>query len=125
MLGDHPLHIVLLAPDLDASKDFYADKIGLKILTESPEAVSFQCGGDSQLDVTKSTAGTADFQTQAAWQTSDLAAEVAELRSRGVQIEEYDSPGLKTDDGIADLGFALMAWFIDPGKNCLAIMQPK
>jgi len=54
-----------------------------------------------------------------------LAAEVAELRSRGVQIEEYDNPGLKTDNGIADLGFAFMAWFIDPGKNCLAMMQLK
>jgi catechol 2,3-dioxygenase-like lactoylglutathione lyase family enzyme len=125
MLGDHPIHLVLLAPDLDAARDFYANKIGLKILTESPEAVSFQCGGDSQLDVTQSTVGTADSQTQAAWRVSDLAAEVAELRSRGVQIEEYDSPGLKTDDGIADLGFAFIAWFIDPGKNCLGMMQLK
>jgi catechol 2,3-dioxygenase-like lactoylglutathione lyase family enzyme len=125
MLGNHPLQVVLLAPDLDASKDFYANKIGLKILTESPDAVSFQCGGDSRLDVTKSTVGTADSQTQAAWRVSDLAADVAELRSRGVQIEEYDSPGLRTEDGIADLGFAFMAWFIDPGKNCLAMMQLK
>ena len=61
MLGDHPIHLVLLAPDLDAARDFYANKIGLKILTESPEAVSFQCGGDSQLDVTQSTVGTADL----------------------------------------------------------------
>ena len=83
------------------------------------------CGGDSQLDVTKSTVGTADSQTQAMWQVKDVAAEVAELRSRGVQIEEYDSPGLKTDGGIADLGFAFMAWFIDPGKNCLGMMQLK
>jgi hypothetical protein len=28
-------------------------------------------------------------------------------------------PGLKTVDGIADIGFAWMAWFTDPGKNCL------
>jgi hypothetical protein len=28
-------------------------------------------------------------------------------------------------DGIADLGFAWMAWIIDPGKNALAIMQLK
>ena len=38
---------------------------------------------------------------------NDLAAEVAELRSRGVEVEEYDEPGLKTVDGIADVGFAL------------------
>ena len=75
--------------------------------------------------MTKSTVGTADEQTQVSWQVPDLRAEVAELRSRGVQVEEYDLPGLKTEDGIADLGFAWMAWIIDPGKNALSIMQLK
>jgi hypothetical protein len=28
-------------------------------------------------------------------------------RRRGVKIEDYDMPGLKTEDGIADVGFAL------------------
>jgi catechol 2,3-dioxygenase-like lactoylglutathione lyase family enzyme len=125
MLGDHPIHVVLLAPDLDASKDFYANKVGLKILMNTPEGVSFQCGGESQLDVTKSTTGTADSQTQASWRVRDLEAELAELRSRGVKIEEYDTPGLKTEDGIADIGFARIAWFIDPGNNTLGVMQLK
>jgi hypothetical protein len=34
------------------------------------------------LDVTKSTVGTADEQTQASWQVTDIRAEVAELRAR-------------------------------------------
>jgi hypothetical protein len=42
-----------------------------------------------------------------------------------VKIEEYDTPGLKTVNGVADIGFALMAWFIDPGKNCVGVMQLK
>ncbi|HJU02738.1 MAG TPA: hypothetical protein VJ966_16210 [Actinomycetes bacterium] len=73
--------------------------------------------------MTKSTVGTADEQTQVSWQVPDLRAEVAELRSRGVKVEDYDLPGLKTEDGIADLGFAWMAWIVDPGRNALAIMQ--
>ena len=28
-------------------------------------------------------------------------------------------------EGIADVGFAWMAWIIDPGKNALAIFEPK
>jgi hypothetical protein len=55
----------------------------------------------------------------------DPAAELAELRARGVEIQEYDMPGIKTVDGVVDLGFALMAWIIDPHKNALAIMQLK
>ena len=52
-------------------------------------------------------------------------AELAELRSRGVEIQEYDMPELKTVDGVADLGFALMAWIVDPHGNALAIVQLK
>ena len=28
-------------------------------------------------------------------------------------------------DGVADLGYSWAAWFIDPSRNCLAIVQPK
>lgn len=125
MLGDHPIDVVLLATDLETSKDFYAGKLGLEILNESDEAITYKCGGDSQLAVTKSTTGTADEQTQAGWRVTDLGAELAELRSRGVEIQEYDMPGLKTVDGVADIGFALMAWIVDPHRNTLAIMQLK
>ena len=125
MLSEHPMDVVLLATDIDASKDFYANKIGLPILQENPAGVTFKCGGDSHLVISKSTAGTSDEQTQASFRVTDLNAELAELRSRGVKIEEYDLPGLKTVSGIADIGFALIAWFIDPGKNCVGILQPK
>jgi catechol 2,3-dioxygenase-like lactoylglutathione lyase family enzyme len=125
MLGEHPITPVLLAKDLAAAREFYHDRVGLEILTEGDDAIVFQCGGGTHLDVTKSTVGTADEQTQASWQVQDLRAEVAELRSRGVEVQEYDMPGLRTEDGIADLGFAWMAWMIDPGGNALAIMQLK
>ena len=125
MLGEHPIDVVLLATDLESSKQFYAGKLGLEILLESEEEVTYKCGGDSRLSVTKSTIGTADEQTQAGWRVDDLAAEVAELRARGVEIQEYDLPGLKTVDGVADLGFALVAWIVDPHRNALAILQLK
>ena len=75
--------------------------------------------------MTKSTAGTADQQTQPGWQVSDIRAEVAELRARGVKVEDCDTPGLKTEDGIADIGFAWAAWIIDPATNALGILQIK
>jgi hypothetical protein len=48
---------------------------------------------------------------------------VAELRGRGVKVEDYDTPGLKTKDGIADIGFAWADWIIDPRANALGILQ--
>ena len=125
MLGEHPITPVLLATDLAATREFYHDKLGLEILTENENAITFKCGGGTHLDVTKSTVGTADSQTQASWQVNDIRAEVAELRARGVKVEDYDMPGLKTEDGIADIGFAWAAWVTDPGNNALGILQIK
>ena len=125
MLGEHPIHPVLLATDLAAAKDFYHTKLGLEILSESEAAIVLRCGAGTQLSVTKSTTGTADTQTQASWLVKDLRAEVAELRARGVKVEDYDMPGLQTQDGIADIGFAWAAWVVDPGKNVLGILQLK
>jgi hypothetical protein len=48
---------------------------------------------------------------------------VAELRERGVPVQE--APELGTVDGMADLGFALGAWFIDPATNWTACSNPK
>ena len=55
----------------------------------------------------------------------DLESELRELRERGVEIQEYDLPGLKTVDGIADIGFARAAWIVDPHGNALGILQLK
>jgi catechol 2,3-dioxygenase-like lactoylglutathione lyase family enzyme len=125
MLGNSPIHPVLLSKDLAETREFYHDRLGLEILSENDEAIIFRCGGETSLSVTKSTTGTADSQTQASWEVADLRAELDELRFRGVAIEEYDMPGLKTEDGVADLGFAWAAWIVDPGKNALGILQLK
>ena len=125
MLANHPIDPMILATDLRVAKAFYADRVGLEVLLESDEFVTFKCGGDSRLVVTRSSSGTSEPQTKAAWRVSDLAAEVAELRSRGVNVEEFDGPGLKTVDGIADVGFALSAWLVDPHGNSIGLLQFK
>jgi len=124
MLGDYELHPVLLSRDLGETRVFYHDLLGLEILNESDAAITFR-SGSTQLAVTLSTVGTADEQTQAGWHVDDLEAELAELRARGVAIEEYDLPDLKTSDGVADMGFARIAWIIDPHGNALSVLQFK
>jgi predicted enzyme related to lactoylglutathione lyase len=126
MLADSPIHPVLLATDLEAAREFYHVKLGLPILVERrDEAIEFSCGQGTKLAVTMSTTGTADSQSQAGWTVDDLEATLAELRERGIKIEEYDLPGLRTQGGIADFGFARMAFFVDPGGNALAVLQEK
>lgn len=126
MLGDHLVFPILLSTDLDASRAFYHGTLGLEIIREDEgDRILFRCGSGSQIAVTLSTVGSKDTQTQLAWRTSDLAAELADLRGRGVTIEEYDAPDPVTTDGIADMGHSWAAWFLDPSGNVLAVVQPK
>jgi catechol 2,3-dioxygenase-like lactoylglutathione lyase family enzyme len=125
VLANCPIHPVLLSKDLAEARHFYHDRLGLEVLVDAEHTIEFRCGGGTKLGVSKSTTGTADEQTQAAWETDDVRREVSELRERGVRIEDYDLPGIRTEDGIADVGFAWIAWIIDPGGNALAILQRK
>jgi catechol-2,3-dioxygenase len=121
MLGTHPVDVMLLATDLGVARGFYGDTLGLQLLLADEQFLTFACGGDSRLVVTKSTTGTREEATNASWRVDDLAGEVAELRARGVQIQ--DLPGAGTVEGVADLGFALAAWFIDPHHNWIGLLQ--
>lgn len=125
MLAEQPIDVMLLGTDLAVAKEFYGGKLGLELLLETEDFLTFSCGGDSRLVVTKSTSGTTEEQTKASWRVDDIASEIAELRSRGVDVAEYDSPGLKTVDGVADVGFALAAWFVDPSGNTIGLLQFK
>ena len=125
MLAKHPIDVMLTATDIGAVKQFYGDRVGLEVLIENDEFVTFGCGGDSRLVVTRTTAPSGEQQTKASWRVADVTAEVAELRARGVEVVDYDAPGLKTTDGVADVGFALSAWFIDPGGNTIGLLQFK
>jgi catechol 2,3-dioxygenase-like lactoylglutathione lyase family enzyme len=126
MLGDHPVFPILLSKDLDATRRFYRDTLGLDILREDEgDRIVFRCGAGTQLVVTLSTTGTADTQTQLAWRVPDVRAALVDLEARGVRIEAYVAPDPVTTDGIADMGHSWAAWFTDPSGNVLAIVQPK
>jgi catechol 2,3-dioxygenase-like lactoylglutathione lyase family enzyme len=126
MLSDHPVFAILLSTDLDATRAFYHGTLGLEILREDEgDRIVFRCGGGTQLAVTLSTTGTSDTQTQLAWRVPDIHAALDDLRSRGVRIEEYVAPDPVTTDGIADMGHSWAAWFVDPSRNVLAVVQPK
>ncbi len=123
MLKDQPVVAVLPAADLARARDFYRDKLGLEPDNPSAEDnLEYTCGSGSRFMLYQtSNAGTAK-NTQMGWSVTDLPATVAELRAAGVVFEDYDFPGLKTEDGMAvlpDGGSA--AWFLDSEGNILNV----
>jgi catechol 2,3-dioxygenase-like lactoylglutathione lyase family enzyme len=125
MLADFPAIPILLSTDMAASKHFYLDTLGLPLLDETEERMVFKCGGDTRLIISRSTVGTSDTQTQMVWRVPDIHAALADLRTRGVRIEDYTAPDPVTTNGIADMGHSWAAWFLDPSRNVLSVIQPK
>lgn len=58
-----------------------------------------------------------------AFMADDIDALVRDLKSRGVRFEEYNTPSLRTVNGVADVGYARAAWFKDSEGNLLGIGQ--
>jgi catechol 2,3-dioxygenase-like lactoylglutathione lyase family enzyme len=108
--------------DLARAKAFYAEKLGLRPTREFEGALFYEGDGNSGFLLFPSGVRPSGH-TQMAWFVKDIVAMVAKLRGRGVQFEEYDFPGLKTNHGIADLGYEKAAWFHDSEGNLLALGQ--
>jgi hypothetical protein len=47
---------------------------------------------------------------------------VTELQQNGVVFEEYDMPGMKTENGVVTMGDTRAAWLKDPDGNILEIV---
>jgi catechol 2,3-dioxygenase-like lactoylglutathione lyase family enzyme len=125
MLTNAPVAAVLPTTALDRAREFYEQRLGLKPadepMQEEPGAVLYECGGGTRLLVyERATAGDSEA-TSAAFRVDDLEGTVEALRGNGVVFEEYDLPGIKTENGIAVLGELKTAWFKDPDGNILAI----
>src|SRR6059036_3493151 len=105
------------------ARQFYEGKIGLKAKEEYAGGVIYECGEGSWVFMYPSAGAGTSRASTAFWAVDDVAAEVAELKAKGVVFEEYDMPGIKTVNSIATGGGAKTAWFKDTEGNILAISQ--
>jgi predicted enzyme related to lactoylglutathione lyase len=110
----------LPAKDLERAKSFYADKLELKPSEETPAGITYRVGKGG-FALFESTGAPSGDHTQLGFEVDDLEAAVEELRGRGVVFEEYDFPGFKTVNGIAEIEGEKGAWFKDSEGNLLAV----
>ena len=123
MLGQLETFAVLPAKDLQRARKFYSDKLGLEPNEETEGGLTYRSRGGSAFFIYETdNAGTAQ-NTALCWMATDLNAEMEELRQRGVVFEEYDFPGLKTENGVATMDGELSAWFVDSEGNICCISQ--
>lgn len=126
MLLNSKLTTVLSTTDIEKAKKFYIETLGLKPLPDrevEEGGALFETEKGDQLYVYQRSSAPKAENTVACFQVMDLEAEMADLIAKGVKFEEYDFPGLKTENGIATLGKLKSAWFKDPDGNILCLNQ--
>ena len=123
MLSEAKTHAALPAQDLDRARSWYADKLGLKPVEESPGGLFYEMGEGSRFLIFPSGGQPSGAHTQIAFVVADLDAEVHDLMADGVVFEEYDTPTLKTIGGISEAGPNKAAWFKDSEGNLLGLVQ--
>ena len=127
MVADDRISAVLISGDLAASRDFYEQKVGLRL---SPDTIKnhlvFECGKGTTLLIYGRGGGNKADHTQVRFWSSDIEGDVAELAGRGVEFDEYDLENFKTvNHVVTSPGIGRSAWFRDPDGNTIALYEPE
>jgi predicted enzyme related to lactoylglutathione lyase len=124
MLDKYPVTATLPATDIKRAKQFYTEKLGLKVEMEDPSpAVMFKAGKNTMLYVYQRGSATKAEHTAAAFRVDNIEKVMQELKAKGLMFEEYDMPGLKTVNGIFTMGKVKGAWFKDTEGNILGLTE--
>ena len=111
--------------DLVKAKNFYGRTLGLEVV-EIPEGLELLLAGGTRVFVYPSHEYTAPEHTVLNFVVDDIDAAIDGLAERGVQMEHYDWPDLKTDErGVfrGESGPKAIAWFKDPAGHILSVIQ--
>lgn len=122
MLNKASVMATIPAEDLERARKFYQDTLGLKQLDSPEGTATFEAGSGCTIFIYERARTKAEH-TAITFLVEDVKATVKDLTAKGVKFEQYDMPGIKTDEmGVADMGDGNpIAWLTDPEGNILAI----
>ena len=122
MFGSAEIVTNLPATDLDRARRFYQDTLGLKpLVAPAPDMIAFEAGNGTKLMLYQRGPTKADH-TALTFLVKDVGAAVDALNRKGVQMQQYDMPGIQTDArGIVAQGDDQIAWFLDTEGNILSV----
>jgi catechol 2,3-dioxygenase-like lactoylglutathione lyase family enzyme len=123
MLAKTQVTCMLPVKDLARARRFYEQCLRLELLGAKPDGkFVYRCGG-TEIALFPKPEGTKAEHTALSFAVSDIAAEIAELKGRGVKFEDYDFPDFKTVEHVCVLGSEKAAWFRDPEGNILCLHE--
>jgi predicted enzyme related to lactoylglutathione lyase len=123
MLSSSTVEANVPAADLTRARAFYEDVLGLTPVLDLEDTwVSYRVG-HTHLNLYATTHAGEAGHTIAQWHVDDVAAEVRDLKAKGVSFQVYaDMPGTEWDGEIATLGGQMKsAWFTDTEGNIMCL----
>jgi catechol 2,3-dioxygenase-like lactoylglutathione lyase family enzyme len=123
MLSDRDIVATVAVKNLEAARRFYENTLGLPLIDENQEALTFKTGRSKLLVYRSQFSGT-NKATAATWLADDVEELVHALKGRGVNFEHYDMPNVTRQGDIHIAGAMKTAWFKDPDGNIFSIVTP-
>ena len=112
MLSNAPVAATLAVNDLERARRFYEETLGLQVDVHVAQTIRYRCGDGTGLAIFERPMTPID-RTVAAFEVADIEVEVAELRSRGIEVE-----------GVITLASGVRrAFFKDPDGNVIGMRQ--
>lgn len=122
MLSQHKLKAFVSTIQPAVAREFYIEKLGLKMLSEDHFGLECESNG-AHLRITIVEKLTPQPFTVLGWDTVDIISTVKQLGEKGIKFERYsfieqDASGIWTAPG-----GTRVAWFKDPDGNLLSISE--
>jgi catechol 2,3-dioxygenase-like lactoylglutathione lyase family enzyme len=122
VLDDKSTYTTIPVSNLERARAFYEGTLGLKAGMVTEGGVMYSAGS-TQFFVYPSSFK-ASGHSQMSWLVDDIKAEVAVLKSKGIEFESFDVPGVETVDGVSQVGPNVWtAYFRDPDGNLLLLTR--
>lgn len=121
MLENHASSAIVPCRDIETAKAFYTGTLGLTLAEGHGEVFALRTGGTLLLVYRSDFAGT-NRANAAVWDAGeDVESIAADLRDKGVRLEEYPEGFDSVTDGVHALGAFRAIWFKDPDGNILHV----
>jgi catechol 2,3-dioxygenase-like lactoylglutathione lyase family enzyme len=115
---------VLPVDDLARAHSFYTETLGLPHHGMASDGSDlFGNEGGPMLQLMPTTDGMHSEHTAISFEVPDVEAAVADMSAHGVHFQDYDLPGLKTENHICTTDSEKCAWFMDTENNVLCIHE--
>ena len=125
MVAHNRISAVICSTDLERSREFYVQKLGLTLSPGTvPNHLLFEAGGGTTLLIYGRPSPNLADHTQVRFWSADVTADVSELVGRGVEFDVVEFGEFKMVDHVLATPVGRSAWFKDPDGNTIALFQP-